>query len=201
MAATNTTLASACPASATSINVASASGFGVGNLILVEQELMQQTAAASGTIVAVRRGLDGGVQSAHAASAFVTTSATPGDFPGPAPGQNVTYGPMKPDGMQEAWNYYTYSAAGAISPVSGVHVINGSGALAMTLAGPTGPQEGAVLVIESKNLHANTITATPAYLGAAGTGIATAAATGANLVLKASGGKWTVIGVSGVTFT
>jgi hypothetical protein len=97
--------------------------------------------------------------------------------------------------------YFTYSAAGAIATTPGVHVINASGAVAMTLAGPTGAQEGAVLIIESKNLHANTVTATPAYLGAAGTGIATAAATGGNLVLKACGGKWTVIGVSGMAFT
>jgi hypothetical protein len=198
MAATNTTLGSACAVGATSIAVAAATNFGVGNLILVEQELMQQTAAANGLVVPVRRGLDGGVQSAHAAGAFVSTSATPSDFPGPAPGQNVTYGPAKPDGMQEGWNYYTYSAAGAIAPVSGVHVINGSGAIAMTLAGPTGPQEGAVLIIESKNLHANTVVATPAFLGGAGA-TATFAATGGNLYLKASGAKWTVIGSAGAT--
>jgi len=198
MAVTSTTLASACGAGATTITVASATNFTAGQFILVENELMQQTAAVSGVVVPVRRGLDGTVQGAHAASAFACTGLT-SDFPNPVPGWPVVYGPCAPDGSNAA--SYTYSAAGAISPVPGVHVINGTGALAMTLAGPTGTQEGMVLIIESKNLHANTVTATPAYLGAAGTGIATAAATGGNLVLKACGGKWTVIGVSGMAFT
>jgi hypothetical protein len=198
MALTSTTLASACAASASAITVASATGFAVGQFVLVENELMQQTAAATGVVVPVRRGIDGTVQGAHAASAFVCTGLGT-DLPSPLPGQAVVYGPCATDGSNAA--SYTYSAAGAISVVPGVHVINGAGALAMTLAAPTGAQEGSVLIIESKNLHANTITATPAYLGAAGTGIATAAATGANLVLKACGGKWTVIGVSGITFT
>lgn len=198
MALTSTTLSAACAVNDTKITVASAAGFGVGNLVLVENEMMQQTAAAVGTVVAVRRGLDGTVQGAHASAAFACTGLGT-DFPAPLPGQAVVYGPCATDGSNAA--SYTYSAAGAINPVPGVHVINAAGAVAMTLAGPTGAQEGAVLIVESKNLHANTITATPAYLGAAGTGIATAAATGGNLVLKASGGKWAVIGVSGIAFT
>jgi hypothetical protein len=198
MSLTSTTLASACANTATSITVASATGFAAGNFVLVENELMQQTAAAAGVVVPVRRGLDGTVQANHASAAFACTGLAT-DFPGPAPGQSVTYGAAAPDGQMAG--YFTYSAAGAIATTPGVHVINASGAVAMTLAGPTGAQEGAVLIIESKNLHANTVTATPAYLGAAGTGIATAAATGGNLVLKACGGKWTVIGVSGMAFT
>jgi hypothetical protein len=97
--------------------------------------------------------------------------------------------------------YFTSCVAGAIAPTPGIHVINGSGALAMTLVAPTGAQEGAILIVESKNLNANTVTASPAWIGAAGTGIATMAATGGNLMLKACGGKWTVIGSSGAAFT
>lgn len=197
MAVTSTTLAASCGVGATTITVASATNFTTGQFILVENELMQQTAAANGTVVPVRRGLDGTVQGAHASSAFACTGLF-ADFPSPIPGWPVVYGPCVGDGSNAA--SYTYSAAGAISPVPGVHVINGSGAIAMTLAGPTGTQEGQVMIIESKNLHANTIVATPAFLGAAGA-TATAAATGANLVLKACGGKWTVVGVSGITFS
>jgi hypothetical protein len=141
------------------------------------------------------------VQGTHAAGAFAATGLAT-DFPGPAPGQCVVYGPETPDGMQAGWAYYTYSAAGAITPVSGVHTINGAGALAMTLAGPTGTQEGAVLLIESKNLHANTVTALPILLGVANAGgIGTMAATGGNITLKACGGKWTVLSSSGCAFT
>jgi hypothetical protein len=98
--------------------------------------------------------------------------------------------------------YFTYSAAGAITTTPGIHVINATGAVAMTIAGPTGAQEGAVLIIESKNLHANTVTATPVFLGVTNAGgIATMAAAGGNLTLKACGGKWTVLASSGATFT
>lgn len=199
MALTATTLGAACPASASAISVASASGFGVGNLILVEQELMAQSGPAAGLVVPVRRGLDGTVQGAHAAAAFVATGLGT-DFPTPAPGQVVIYGPETPDGMQQGWGYNTYSVAGAIPVVSGVHIINGSAITAMTIAAPTVAQEGAELTVISKNLHANTLVATPAYLGAAG-GTATFAATGGSVKLKVVGGKLAVIASAGVAFT
>lgn len=199
MALTSTTLASACANTATTISVASATGFAVGNFVLVENELMQQTAAATGVVIPVRRGLDGTVQATHASAAFACTGLAT-DFPGPAPGQCITYGPYAPDGQMAG--YFTYSAAGAIATTPGIHVLNGSAAIAMTLAAPTGAQEGAILIVESKNLHANTVTASPIFLGAANAGgIATVAATGGNLTLKACGGKWTVLASSGIAFT
>jgi hypothetical protein len=199
MALTATTLAAACAANDTKITVAATTGFAVGQTVLVENELMQQTAAAAGLVVPVRRGLDGTVQGAHASAAFACTGLA-SDFPGPAAGQEVVYSPAAPDGMQAGWSYFTYSAAGAIAITSGVHTINGSGALAMTIAAPTVAQEGAVLTVISKNLHANTLVATPAYLGAAG-GTATFAATGGSVTLKVAGGKLAVVASSGVAFT
>jgi hypothetical protein len=180
----------------TKIAVAATSGFAVGNLILVENEVMAQTAPAIGLLIPVRRGIEGTVQGAHATGSFTATGLGT-DFASPAPGQEVAYGPAAPDGSTTAM--YTYTTAGAISPVQGTHIINGSAITAMTLAGPTAAQEGQVLVIESKNLHANTCVASPAYLGAAGA-TATFTAAGGNAVLKACGGKWTVIGASGVAF-
>jgi len=199
MAAIATTLGAPCAVSDTKITVASATGFAVGNVVLVENELMNQSAPAAGLVVPVRRGLDGTVQGAHATGAFVA-SGLGTDFPGPAPGQEVVYSPAAPDGMQQGWNYFTYSAAGAIPVVSGVHTINGSGATAMTIGAPTVAQEGAELTVISKNLHANTLVATPAYLGAAG-GTATFAATGGSVKLKVVGGKLAVVASSGVAFT
>jgi hypothetical protein len=199
MAATATTTTAPVAVSDTKITVASAAGFGVGNVILVENEVMNQSAAAVGLVVSVRRGLDGTVQGAHGAGAFVATGLG-SDFPGPPPGQEVVYSPATPDGMQQGWSYFTYSAAGAIPIVSGVHTIAGAGALAMTIAAPAVTQEGAELTVISKSLFANTLVATPAYLGAAG-GTATFAATGGSVKLKVVGGKLAVVASSGVAFT
>ena len=155
MALSATTLSAPCAASDAKITVASASGFAVGQPVLVENELMAQTAAAVGLVIPVRRGLDGTVQGAHASGGYVATGLG-SDFPGPAPGQEVVYSPAAPDGMQAGWSYFTYSIAGAIPVISGVHTINGSGATAMTIGAPTAAQEGAELTVISKNLHANT---------------------------------------------
>jgi hypothetical protein len=199
MAATATTTTAPVAVSDTKIAVASAAGFAVGNVVLVENEVMNQSAPAVGLLVPVRRGLDGTVQGAHGAGANVATGLG-SDFPGPPPGQEVVYSPATPDGMQAGWSYFTYSAAGAIPIVSGVHTIAGAGALAMTIAAPAVTQEGAELTVISKSLFANTLVATPAYLGAAG-GTATFAATGGSVKLKVVGGKLAVIASSGVAFT
>lgn len=200
MASTNTTLAAPVAVSDTKITPVALTGFAVGNVVLVDNELMAQSAPAQGAVVPVRRGLDGTVQSAHATGANVATGVG-SDFPGPAPGQEVVYSPAAPDGMQQGWGYFTYSAAGAIPVVSGVHTIAGGGALAMTIGAPTAAQEGAELKIVSKSLFANTVTASPAWIGAAGTGIATFAATGGALLLKVVGGKLSVLSSSGAAFT
>ena len=192
----STTLTAPVAPSDTKLTVASATGFAVGNVIVVEGgEVMQQTAPAQGLVVPVRRGLDGTTQGAHGAAAFVATGLG-SDFLAPAPGQAVAYGACAPDGSTTA--DFTYSAAGAITPVAGTHILNGAAAIAMTLAGPTAAQEGQVLIVASKSLFANTVAATPAFLGGAGA-TATFAATGGNLILQASAGKWTVLGASGAT--
>jgi hypothetical protein len=199
MAVVNTQLAAICAQGDSKITVASATGFNPGNFILVENELMQQTAAANGAVVPVRRGLDGTVQATHASAAFACSGLT-SDFPAAAPGQCITYGPYAPDGQMAG--YFTYNASGAIALTPGIHVVNGSGVCVMTLAAPSGVQEGALLVIESKNLNANTITAAPIFLGVVNAGgIATASANGGNLTLKACGGKWAVLAASGIAFT
>ena len=45
--------------------------------------------------------------------------------------------------MQARWNYYTYGVAGALTGAPGVHTLNGTAAIAMTLPAPTLAQDGA----------------------------------------------------------
>lgn len=198
MALQATALAGAITAKDTTIRVVLGSAVAIGNTLLVDREVMVAIPGAPSPAFNVRRGLDGTVQGAHNAGASVIAGAA-GEFANPAPGQTSAYGPSAPDGMSSSgWGYYSYAAAGAITPAPGVHAINGAGVTAMTLAAPDLSLDGAVLVVESRNLHANTLVVTGLLGGAGPTG--TFAATGGNVILKAAAGKWTVLGSSGVTF-
>lgn len=164
MALTTTTLSSAATSTATSIVVASATGFSAGNLILVDGEFMQVSKSyVSGTTIPVQRGLDGTVQAAHVASANVTTGLA-SDFALPAPQAAVTEPQTLTKGLT------SYSASGAISFGATewtIAVLNGTSALAMTLANPTKDQDGKILTIVGNGKAAHTVTYT-AGLGNAG---------------------------------
>jgi hypothetical protein len=198
MALSATALAGPVTAKDTVIRVVSGASVAVGNTLLVDHEVMVAIPGAPSPAFNVRRGLDGTIQGAHNTGAAVIAGLA-SDFAMPAPGQTSAYGGEAPDGqLGSGWTYATYAAAGAIAPVGGVHTINGIGVTAMTLAAPTLDQEGVTLIIESRNAAANTVVL-GAVSGAAGpTG--TFAATGGNVILKAAGGKWAVIGSNGVTF-
>jgi hypothetical protein len=181
----------------TVLRVASLTGFAVNQQILVDREVMVQVGTPTGLAVPVRRGLDGTVQAAHTARAIVTTGL-PHEFSHPAPGQTSAFGPSAPDGMQSRWTNATYGLAGALAALPGVAVLNGTAAIAMTLAAPSAGMEGAELTIVSASLFANTVVVT-GISGAAGpTG--TFAATGGSAKFKAVGGKWAVLAGAGVTF-
>ena len=109
MALTTTTLSSAVAVNDTSIVVASATGFAAGNLILIDQEVMQVAKNyVSGTTIPVLRGLDGTATAIHKASANVTTYLGT-DQAGPVE-QTVTQYPT-----QRGRDVLSYSAAGAIT--------------------------------------------------------------------------------------
>src|SRR5262245_4540736 len=95
MALTGTTLAAAVGVNDTQIKVTSATGFAVGNVIRVDNEVMVQTAAASGTFIPVRRGLDGSAQLAHAILAACVTGLNT-DLPNPPPGFATLIKPADP---------------------------------------------------------------------------------------------------------
>ena len=168
MAVTQTTLSSAVTLEATTIKVAAATGFGKGKYIEIDGELLYQHSEASSsatTIIPVLRGYNGTVQAAHPSSAKVVVGSGYDDFPnaGGASASPSAF-PVQPNRPR-----HSYSASGALSPVEGLHVMNGTGALTMTLANPTALQDGAVMSICSNGKAAHTVTY-DAGLGNAGSG-------------------------------
>lgn len=162
MALTATTLSSAQALNDKTAVVASATGFAAGNFILIDGEVQQVTKEyVSGTTVNVIRGLEGTQQLAHPASAKVITGLGT-DFPLPGPG-----GPFIGYPTQRARVVRSYSAAGAITlPTAGqdmVAIINGTGALAMTLADPTKEMDGCFIYFVPNGKAAHTVTYTAGF--------------------------------------
>lgn len=159
MAFATTTLFSAVAITDTSIVVTSASGFAANMSIRIDGEMMKVAQNyLTGTTIPVLRGQDGTATAAHRASANVTVGLA-SDFANP-PAQ-VAAAVTNP--VQPALPIFSYSAAGAISPVQGIHVINGTGALAMTLAVPTKDQDGQIIYIASNGKAAHTVTAASGF--------------------------------------
>lgn len=166
MAETTTTLSSAVAINDTQINVASATGFAIGNLIRIDDEMMVQSAAANGTLIPVRRGIMSAT-GAHVVTANVQTGL-PSDFPANATGisESVTY----PNLLSIARTSYT-SATAAIGFGSGalltIAVLNGTSTINATLANPTKDQDMNLLIIAGNGKSVSTVTYT-AGLGNAG---------------------------------
>jgi len=167
MAVTATTLSSAVALEATSIKVASATSFAKGKFIYIDGEVLQQSAdqASGSTIIPVIRGVQGTVAAAHPTAAKVIMGSGFDDFPnaGDASASSSPF-PAQPNRP-----VYSYSAAGAVTPSEGLHILNGTSALAMTLADPTTLQDGQVLTLLGNGKAAHTLTYT-AGVGNAGSG-------------------------------
>jgi hypothetical protein len=166
MALVTTTLSSAVAVADTEIVVASATSVTAGSIVLVDGEFMQVLQSyVSGTTVGVLRGQNGTATATHVASANVTHGDAT-DFTVAAPGTAN----LKPGLI--AFTTTSYSAAGAVA--FGVAqwttaVINGTDALAMTIANPNSSQDGIILCIVGNGKAAHTVTYT-AGLGNAGSG-------------------------------
>lgn len=95
---------------------------------------------------------------------------------------------------------FTYTAAGALFLVPGVHVINGT-TLAMTIAPPTKDMDGMVLMILSLTASAQTLTYTAGFSQTTtSSDIATfGGAVNDGLVIVADAGVWHVISTRNVT--
>lgn len=162
MAITATTLSGAVVVDQNTISVASATGFAAGNLIRIDDEILEVSSDyISGTSIGVLRGREGTATTAHPTAALVVTGLG-SDFVGGAPQTTSPY-PI----AARARPVKSYSAAGAIDlPTPGsdlVAVINGTGALAMTLAVPTKDMDGCQLIIASNGKAAHTVTASGGF--------------------------------------
>lgn len=164
MALTRTTLSSAVASDDTTIRVASATGFGVGYFIRIDDEDFIQTAAAVGTVIPVRGGINGTARKAHPTTAGVVVGIAT-DWQTPEDQLSVPY-PL----AGRARTVASYTAAGAITlPVAGADalaIINGTSALAMTVAAPGKDLEGSMLWISSNGAGAHTVTFTGGLSGA-----------------------------------
>lgn len=199
MALTTTTLSSAVAVTDNSIVVASATGFAAGSQVIIDGENMQvQQGYSSGTTIPVLRGRDGTVTAAHKSSANVTVELA-SDLPGPVPFTTVQWPSVR------ARTITSYSAAGAIA-LPGVGsdataIINGTGALAMTLANPTKDLDGCRLLICGNGKAAHTVTYT-AGLGNGGSSLDVGTAASGNqcaFELVAANGFWCYIGLPSAT--
>jgi hypothetical protein len=168
MAFTTTTLSAAVTTADREIKVASATGFAAGSFVKVDQELMRVVQTyLSGTTIPVIRGVEATATAAHAsgASASVGTAL---DLGLSVPQAHVSYP------VSRHRTVTSYSAAGAITlPIPGndaVAMLNGTGALAMTLANPTADMDGDILTVIGNGKAAHTITYT-AGLGNGGGGL------------------------------
>lgn len=200
MALTTTTLSSACGINDRSISVTSATGFAAGNLVKIDTEVMIVTKEyVSGTSINVLRGQDGSQQLAHVVTANVNTYL-PTDAAADGPG-----GPYTSFPTQAATVLRSYTAAGAITmPPPGqnmIAVLNGTVALAMTLANPTKDMDGSMLTVVGNGKAAHTVTYT-AGLGNGGATLDVGTATATNqcaFQLIAANGFWVYIGVPSAT--
>jgi hypothetical protein len=196
MALTNTTLATAASLNDTQIKVTATTGFTAGQIIRIDNELMVQTAAASGLYVPVRRGLEGSAQVAHGILANVTTGLG-SDFPNPPLGKATLF---PADSARASIGVdTTFTAADFQQDVT--YVITKGSACAITLGAPSKAQDGLRIGFRSASAFAHTVTYAAGFLGdTTSSDIATfAAKVGAILVLEANAGTWGAISTSSVT--
>lgn len=197
MALTRTTLLSAALAGDQSINVTSATGFAVGNVIQVDGEFMVQTAAAVGTVIPVQRvGQNASIVVAHPILASVVTGLA-ADFPAPKAGF------MTNPALHQK-SVVSYGANGAIVPPTydTIVFLDKATAAAMTLASPTlATPDGTEVTIYSNTAAAHTVTYTPGINGdTTASDVLTFAATiGNSITLIAARGVWGAKCAYGVT--
>jgi len=195
MALATTTNSAAIAQGDKTIAVASATSVAAGRFIVVGGEMMQVTKGyvTASTTVPVLRGVGGTAQVAHAVTSNVLHGAA-ADFGDPGAGVSVNFPPAG-----RARVVSTYGAAGAIAlPSAGtdsVAIINGTAALAMTLAVPTNEMDGCILYIIGNGKAAHTVTAASGF-GLAGSSydVATFNANGnCGILCIAVNGAWILL--------
>lgn len=201
MALAETTLSSAVTVNADEIVVASATSIVAGRIILVDQEMMQVTQSyVSGTTIPVLRGRDGTANSAHVATAQVIHGDA-ADFGAPSAGTEVQYPTVRPTLVQSisATSSLTLPPVGCDLRV----ILNGTGAITLTIPVPSKAHDGTMLVIVSNGAAAHVPTFTGG-LGGAGSGYdaLTFNSSGKlSLVAFAANETWNLVSAAGLSGT
>lgn len=197
MAITLTTLSGAVVVDQNTISVASATGAASGTFVLVDQEVMEITDGyVSGLVIPVLRGRESSATQAHATGAQVKFFL--GSDQVNFPPQQVAAVPISSPSRSRI----SYTAAGAITlPVPGSDVdavLNGTAALAMTLANPTTDMDGCRLTVVGNGKAAHTVTYTAGLgnVGAAADVITFKADQSQAVRLLACGGFWVTEGMT-----
>jgi hypothetical protein len=188
-----TTLNGAITSTATTIRLTSGTGVDVNDFIKIDSEFLKVLDVATSPMIRVSRGHNGTLAAAHATLATVNVGS-PSEFPPTSP-YPVADGSGQPD------RTYTYGASGALTVAPGLHILKGpAGAVTMTLADPTGAQNGMRMTIVAATAEAYTVTNTTGYgAGGGSLDVATYNAIGDTLVLQAVNGVWMIVGNVGVT--
>lgn len=183
MALTSTTLNGGITADDVYVQLTSATGARVNNLLRVDNETMTIQDVSNAPIVKVFRGQKGSAQVAHANLA------------------TAVFGPSSDFSRIPAPSVFHYSAAGAIDPKPGLHIIKAASGSAFTLRRPTADEQGVEIQIVAANAQTHTVTqTTPGFnSGSTATDVATFNAIGDSLTLKAVNTAWLVVGNEGVS--
>ena len=200
MALATTTLSAAVSITDNVIVVASATSLAAGRIIKIDGEYLKiNQAYTSGTTVGVTRGQEGSVTAAHQSGANVMTALASDLAAAPA---SVNESVLNAGQMSVTTT--SYSAAGAIAfglSQWTVAIINGTAALAMTIANPTKDQDGCYLHIVANGKAAHTVTYTSGLgNGGASFDVGTFSATLAmSSLLVACNGFWVSVGPTTAT--
>lgn len=153
MAWTTTTLGAAVGANDIQLKVAATTDFVKGRWIKIDNEILQQNGDVDGLFVPVRRGQNGTQVATHPSGANCYVAVEASDLTGPV-GQLA-----EATSASNQWRLpvYSYTASGAISATPGIHVLNGTNALTMTLTDPTAEMDGQLLVIAGNGKAAHTV--------------------------------------------
>ena len=174
MALYETTLASAATDSDKQLVLASGASVAINDLIRVDGEVVKVTKGyvAGATIVPVFRGWSGTKSDAHGVTARVV-GGTAADWAQSAAPQTVVGYPI----AGRARIVKSYGASGALDlPTAGndaLYLLNGTVALAMTLAVPTKDLDGTIVTVASAGTGAHTVTVAGGVSGSASIATAT----------------------------
>lgn len=198
MALTSTTLVAAFPATDLSFRVASVAGAVVGGVARIDNEYTKIVQIVSPIITVRERGGEGGSATDHDANAPVTFGNAVGvDFPGPGRGELVP----APTEDRDITSLGSDSAIGSQVKRDTIATLTKGSVGAYTLEAPT--VDGVSLTLTSQSAFAHVVTGTglidDGATGGAKNTLTFAAFAGANVVLLASKGHWTVVSKAGVT--